>query len=262
MNEEIDHHLEMQETNAMLLQQFEKVTEQQEAETPNKYSDHSDPPSPTKQKSKKKERIVEKLLENRAKFNDRTALFNLINTLQLAITLYNLSSIINIEGQTNLKFYDTTQIYSYYVWNKQGFTVYYLIIILIMVHILKLLTCLVGYFCVVQKSEKLLTIFMMLTFTCVITRGIITILLLIDYSQIELTQSYIYGDSDKVAQSQAVQFTIVLVLFVAVEIIMGLQSLLLAGQAKKKYKSMRINEKKIAAHYSIAYQIMLRQFVI
>ncbi|CAD8210911.1 unnamed protein product [Paramecium pentaurelia] len=261
MNEEIDHHLEMQETNAMLLQQFEKEMELQEPETPNKYSDHSDPPSPKKQ-SKKKERMVERLLTNRAKFNDRTALFNLINTLQLAITLYNLSSIINIEGQTNLKFYDSNTIYSFYVWNKQGFTVYYLIIILIMVHILKLLTCLVGYFCVVQKSEKLLSIFMMLTFTCVITRGIITILLLIDYNQIELIQSYIYGDSDKVAQSQAVQFIIVLILFVAVEIIMGLQSLLLAGQAKKKYKSMRINEKKISAHYSMAYQIMLRQFVI
>ncbi|CAD8124475.1 unnamed protein product [Paramecium sonneborni] len=259
MNEEIDHHLEMQETNAMLLQQFENVIELQESETLNK---HSDPPSPTKQQNKKKERIVERLLSNRAKFNEKTALFNLINTLQLAITLYNISSIINIEGQANLKFYDTTQIYSFYVWNKQGFSVYYLIIILIMVHILKLLTCLVGYFCVVQKSEKLLTIFMMLTFTCVITRGIITILLLIDYNQIELTQTYVYGDSDKVAQSQAVQFTIVLILFVAVEIIMGLQSLLLAGQAKKKYKSMRINEKKIAAHYSIAYQIMLRQFII
>ncbi|CAD8122114.1 unnamed protein product [Paramecium sonneborni] len=258
MNEEIDHHLEMQETNAMLLKQFEKETELQENEIQQKYSD---PPSPIKQ-SQKKERVVEKLLENREKFNDKTALFNLINTLQLVITLYNLSSIINIEGQTNLKFHDTTQIYGFYIWNKQGFSVYYLIMILILVHILKLLTCLVGYFCVVQKSQQLLSIFMMLTFACVITRGIITILLLIDYNQIELTQSYIYGDSDKVAQSQAIQFTIVLIIFVAVEIIMGLQSLLLAGQAKKKYKIMRINEKKIAAHYKIAYQILLRQFLI
>ncbi|CAK64959.1 unnamed protein product (macronuclear) [Paramecium tetraurelia] len=137
MNEKIDHHLEMQETNYMLLQQFEKATELQEQETQNRYYDHSDLSSPTRQ-SKKKERIVEQLLANRARFNDRTALFNLVNTLQLvndstkfqAITLYNLSSIINIEGQSNLKFYDTTQIYSFYVWNQQGsLHVYYLIII-------------------------------------------------------------------------------------------------------------------------------------
>ncbi|CAD8121159.1 unnamed protein product [Paramecium sonneborni] len=131
-----------------------------------------------------------------------------------------------------------------------------------MVHILKLLTCLVGYFCVVQKSEQLLTIFMMLTFTCVITRGIITILILIDYGQIEQTQSYIYGDEDKIAQSQTIQFTVVLVIFVAVEIVMGLQSLLYAGQAKEKYKQMRVNEKKIGQHYQITYQITLRQYMV
>ncbi|TNV74958.1 hypothetical protein FGO68_gene9587 [Halteria grandinella] len=148
MSEEIDHHLEMQETNAMLLRQFEQAVE----ETHPDFTDTqvSDPPSPTK-KQRKKERIVERLLSSRAKFDDRTALFNLINSIALvytknhqALTIYNLSSIVNIEGQTNLKLSESTQIYSYYTWNDQGFTVYYLIIILIMVHILKLLTCLVG----------------------------------------------------------------------------------------------------------------------
>ncbi|CAK68695.1 unnamed protein product (macronuclear) [Paramecium tetraurelia] len=260
MSEEIDQHLEMQETNIMLLQQFDNETQSQEAMSPYQFSEHSDLPSPKKQ-SRKKEKILEKLISNRAKFNERAALFNLINSLQLAITLYNLSSIINIEGQSNLKFYDSSSIFSFYRWNKQGFTVYYLITILVMVHVLKLLTCLVGYFCVVQKSEQLLTIFMMLTFTCVITRGIITILLLIDYGQILQTQSYVYGKEDKVAQSQTIQFTVVLVIFVAVEIVMGLQSLLYAGQAKEKYKQMRVNEKRIAQHYQIAYQITLRQFL-
>ena len=48
--------------------------------SPYLYSENSDLASP-KKKSRKKEKILEKLLSNKAKFNEKAALFNLINSL-------------------------------------------------------------------------------------------------------------------------------------------------------------------------------------
>ncbi|CAD8123555.1 unnamed protein product [Paramecium sonneborni] len=72
----------MQETNMMLLQQFGNESENQEGMSPYQFSENSELGSP-KKKSRKKEKILEKLLSNRAKFNEKVSLFNLINSLQL-----------------------------------------------------------------------------------------------------------------------------------------------------------------------------------
>ncbi|CAD8121160.1 unnamed protein product [Paramecium sonneborni] len=83
MNDEIDQHLEMQDTNSMLMQQFGNESEsQEEGMSPYQFSENFELASPNR-RSRKKEKIIEKLLSNRGKFNEKASLFNLINSLQL-----------------------------------------------------------------------------------------------------------------------------------------------------------------------------------
>lgn len=46
-----------------------------------------------------------------------------------------------------------------------------------------------------------------------------------------------------------------------IDVILGMLSLMIAGDAKISYKIMRLDEKKMATHYYVSYNIVLNKFV-
>jgi voltage-gated potassium channel Kch len=61
-----------------------------------------------------------------------------------------------------------------------------LIEILIMIHLLRIFTCILGYFSLSQKSGRIITYFMMLSTVSVLARGIVSLMILLHYSTVEL----------------------------------------------------------------------------
>lgn len=68
-------------------------------------------------------------------------------------------------------------------------------------------------------------------------RGTVTLMLLIFYDKIELVCEDIFGSEDDVASTMALQYVIVLVIFLVAELLLSLVSLIQGSQSKDEYIS-------------------------
>ena len=136
-----------------------------------------------------------------------------------------MTSVINIEAQDSLLTFEAATII--HPDTPNGGSIYYFVFWLIMVHVLRIFTSIVGipfvypgFFCVYQKSGRLLSIFMLLSAACVLCRGVVTFLILVNYHQIKAVCELEYTISE--AGHMAMQFTVLLVMFLVIEVVVGL----------------------------------------
>ena len=97
-------------------------------------------------------------------------------------------------------------------------------------------------FAVNQKSERLIIFYMIFSAFCLITRGIISLLVLISYENIVSVCNYIYNpnptdNDDNIGPAMATKFLVILVIFFISEILLSLVCLVQGSQSKEEYSS-------------------------
>ncbi|CAD8081198.1 unnamed protein product [Paramecium primaurelia] len=97
------------------------------------------------------EKVMTRLIKGEFRFERRQYIFLNVNTVNLVLTIYNLIGPINIEAQKSLIFYEDTRV----PLNDQDFTLMNLLNALIVVHLLRIFTCLLGFFSVSQVMNSL-----------------------------------------------------------------------------------------------------------
>jgi NADH:ubiquinone oxidoreductase subunit 3 (subunit A) len=97
------------------------------------------------------------------------------------------------------------------------------------------LCCSKGFFAVQQKSERLITYYMILSSLSLILRGIVTLLLIISYETIEKVLTDIFEEGEDVASIMTLQYVVILIVFVVIEILLSLMSLVQGSQSKEEY---------------------------
>lgn len=79
---------------------------------------------------------------------------------------------------------------------------------------------------------------MLFSFACVIVRGIVTILIIINFDMIESVCDFEF--TKEAGTAMAIQFVVVLVIFLVLEIFLGLVGFLQATEAKNCYTCKNI----------------------
>lgn len=80
--------------------------------------------------------------------------------------------------------------------------------------------------------------YMILSAATLILRGVISLLLLISYNGIMSICVSIFGDDNDIGLNMAIQYVIVLSIFVIIEILLSLVSLVQSSQSKDEYVSI------------------------
>ncbi|KAM3133821.1 hypothetical protein pb186bvf_014084 [Paramecium bursaria] len=205
-----------------------------------------------------KEKLMTRMIKDEFRFERRTYIFLNVNTINLVLTIYNLVSPINIEGQRSLIYYEDTRD----IENKESGNTQLLGLInaLIVVHLLRVFTCMVGYFSTAQKSGRIITYFMILSTICVLARGIVSLLIILNFSSIKDTCESIFSvDGQNVGELMAYQFLIVLLVFVVVEIFLALISLVQCSKSKEEYAVAVKQKEKLLKNYNLCYEVVINQ---
>ncbi|CAK69769.1 unnamed protein product (macronuclear) [Paramecium tetraurelia] len=202
------------------------------------------------------EKVMTRLIKGEFRFERRQYIFLNVNTVNLVLTIYNLIGPINIEAQKSLIFYEDTRV----PLNDQDFTLMNLLNALIVVHLLRIFTCLLGFFSVSQKSGKIMTYFMIMSTVCVLCRGIISLLIVLNYTAIKDTCNLIFGGgTDDIGSLMAMQFLVVLILFVIAEILLALISLIQCSKTKEEYRIWIKHKEKMMKNYELCYEVAICQ---
>jgi hypothetical protein len=109
---------------------------------------------------------------------------------------------------------------------------------------------------------------MILSSAALILRGIVTLLLLLSYNNIEEVCEYVFGAEDGIPGSMALQYIIVMAIFVVMEILLSLISLVQGSQSKEEYVSMLLDislgymkyHDKLLKKQVACYEIALKAF--
>jgi hypothetical protein len=78
---------------------------------------------------------------------------------------------------------------------------------------------------------------MLISCATLITRGIVSLLIMLNLTEIEKVCRDIFGEEDEVAEYMAIQFLVVLTIFLVLEVLLSMISLIQSSHSKEQYQS-------------------------
>lgn len=82
-----------------------------------------------------------------------------------------------------------------------------------------------------------MTYYMLLSAVALICRGIVSLLIILNFNEIRRVCADIFGDQDNVADYMAVQFLVILTIFLCLEVLLSMISLIQSSHSKEEYAS-------------------------